>query len=182
MPTGTYTSLATGFSHAIAYGASCPFQVCRSLLILVDNSPIASYKLELGLAGMINGPLGAGSASISSRLVTLRAYQAVCKAGQLPLVRHVIFGSNPDEFPDGFLSSMHEWPLKLWRPPSRFFGTSERNILIDRNNVYTKNFGVARDVKGCTIDVTQDLIAVSSEIHGVGCARQSQSPQKMIDY
>lgn len=120
-----------------------PHQVCHALDDLVKRTPAVQYKLELGLAGMVDGP--AQGVLVGKRLEQLRAYQAAWRENDIPMQTVVIPHGAPRPY------------FKMLRPASVFSGiTEESKVFKIEENLIDEGY-----IQGCVVDVAQDLVVVT---------------------
>ncbi|KAH9857310.1 hypothetical protein C2E23DRAFT_384394 [Lenzites betulinus] len=119
-------------------------KVCHALAALVKRTPALQYKLELGLAGMVDGP--AEGVPIAKRLEQLRAYQSAWGANEIPLQVVKVPGYN---LVYG----------QLLRPASVFSGITEESKF--KSFKYRKELDPEFQISSCIADLAQDLVVVT---------------------
>ncbi|KAI0642428.1 hypothetical protein C8Q79DRAFT_1003284 [Trametes meyenii] len=121
-------------------------KVCRTLADVVKRTQAVQYKLELGLAGMIDGT--ARGVMVGKKLEQLRAYQKTWSSNDIPLdvttIKHSSF-------------------LALFRPASRFTGITEKAMKLNfQDHLPDPEF----QMQGCSVDHTQDLVVITQLLLG----------------
>ncbi|KAI0630572.1 hypothetical protein C8Q77DRAFT_1134045 [Trametes polyzona] len=115
-------------------------KVCHALADIIERTPGIQYKLQLGLAGMVDGP--ARDVPVGKRLEQLRAYQAAWRANDIPMQ----FANVPPEAIRHYRA--------LLRPASAFSGITEEALSIE----YGGHLGESpNDIQGSAFDLSQDL-------------------------
>ncbi|KAI0369177.1 hypothetical protein BV20DRAFT_1122293 [Pilatotrama ljubarskyi] len=122
----------------------CTKQVCHALADVVQRTPAVQYKLELGLAGMIDGP--PGETPVGKRLEQLRAYQRTWCENDIP----VTIATIPRDAGRCY--------TELLRPASAFSGITEEARDIDyRDHLPDPE----QDIHWPAVDHEQDLVVAS---------------------
>ncbi|KAH9903395.1 hypothetical protein C8Q73DRAFT_674536 [Cubamyces lactineus] len=136
---------------------SC-IKVCRAMAQFIERTPAVQYKLQLGLAGMVDGP--ASAAPVAKRLEQLRAYQAASLAGTLP-IQVALYDREYSwkRYRNGTYIHDHASTLKLSRPASAFTGIQEKDIgcLNYMDSITDPDFSIGN----CAVDSDQDLVVVT---------------------
>ncbi|KAI0832146.1 hypothetical protein BC628DRAFT_1407641 [Trametes gibbosa] len=124
-------------------------KVCHGLAELVKCTPALQYKLELGLAGMVDGP--AKGVSFATRLEQLRAYQSAWGANDIPLQETNV--------------SAHRGRYcgRLLRPASVFSGIQEEVKLV---HYFKEMSDEVFKVRTSAVDFGQDLVAITKSVLG----------------
>ena len=127
---------------------------------VVERTPAVQYRLQLGLAGMVDGP--ANVAPVSKRLEQLLAYQAASRSGALPIqiTSHASGGSDDwHSYRNGTYIHEHASSLTLSRPASAFTGIEKKTVgcLNYRDHIPDPDFTIGN----CAVDSDQDLVVVT---------------------
>ncbi|KAJ8482611.1 hypothetical protein ONZ51_g5239 [Trametes cubensis] len=135
-------------------------KVCHTMADVVERTPAVQYRLQLGLAGMVDGP--ANVAPVSKRLEQLLAYQAASRSGALPIqiTSHASGGSDDwHSYRNGTYIHEHASSLTLSRPASAFTGIEKKTVgcLNYRDHIPDPDFTIGN----CAVDSDQDLVVVT---------------------
>ncbi|KAI0358061.1 hypothetical protein OH77DRAFT_1587810 [Trametes cingulata] len=119
-------------------------KACRALADVVNRTPAVKYKLELGLAGMIDGP--PGETPVGKRLEQLRAYQDTWRKNDIPVQLAFVPRDGGRCY------------IELLRPASIFSGITEeaKNI-----NHFDELPEADPHSYWCAVDHAQDLVIVT---------------------
>ncbi|KAI0323546.1 hypothetical protein GY45DRAFT_1376251 [Cubamyces sp. BRFM 1775] len=125
---------------------------------IIERTPAVQYKLQLGLAGMVDGPDNV--APVAKRLQQLHAYQAASLSGTLP-IQITSYSAEQDwhNYHDETYIRGETVRLKLSRPASAFTGIPEKELgcLNYQDHIPDPDF----EIGNCTVDTDQDLMAVT---------------------
>ena len=135
--------------------------MCRPLAHLIDNDISIQYKIELARAGRIDGTSSVATVTVADRLTSLREHRARFRAGDHPLKRlqGEPFGSRSAFSSRGFVTTISEGVVNLWRPPAAFAGIAELRISHSIQELGLAGF----DTGSCVADVRQDLLVFSGK-------------------
>ncbi|KAI0325470.1 hypothetical protein GY45DRAFT_1330215 [Cubamyces sp. BRFM 1775] len=134
----------------------------------IDDDLGLRYKLELEIAGMVNGPREGGS--IFERLSALRAFREAWARGEhpvqeVPLSRENVFNMTYYDPPAMATSMAHierhqgEGSLKVYRPPGSFCGLASREDVFEGLSMHHVQEGLLNTgLKGYEVDIAQNLL------------------------
>ncbi|CDO69322.1 hypothetical protein BN946_scf184746.g3 [Trametes cinnabarina] len=137
-------------------------KVCHALADVVERTPAVQYKLQLGLAGMIDGL--AALTPVGQRLEQLRAYQSSWSENAVPIVTVNCSRQYRCFVRDGAVAYVGSTHLKLFRPASAYSGIAEEELgtLEFGHHVDPDSFSV----DGLAIDREQDLVILTQLLLG----------------
>ncbi|KAI9062474.1 hypothetical protein FKP32DRAFT_1677019 [Trametes sanguinea] len=138
-------------------------KVCRALADVIEHTPAVQYKLQLGLAGMVDG--SAEDVPLAKRLEQLRAYHASWRSGNIPTITvDGQEGSRARGICDGVIVYEDATRLTLFRPASAFSGivASEVGTLDYGAHIEDPEF----ELSGVAVDRAQDLVVLTKLVLG----------------
>ncbi|KAI8985588.1 hypothetical protein BD414DRAFT_522797 [Trametes punicea] len=139
-------------------------KVCRTLRDVIRRTPRVQYKLQLGLAGMIDGP--ASDVPVVTRLEHLRAYRTTWSHGATPSKTVTLSkGSHQCFFLAGLVVYEDAEGLKIVRPAEHAISGGAAEVvacLQYREHLPDPEFSL----NGCAVDHAQDLVIVTQLLLG----------------
>ncbi|KAH9897065.1 hypothetical protein C8Q73DRAFT_440709 [Cubamyces lactineus] len=138
--------------------ATCS-KVCHRFAQLIGETTELRYRLELALAGMIDGPPSA--IPKRDRMAALRAYRMAWVTGQHPFQimrcpEHRMLLRTTSAGPFAIFWERERWIMHLYRAPSTFCGISEKSLVFDFEH---HDFGGLRLLKSeFGVDFEQGLL------------------------
>ncbi|KAM5533355.1 hypothetical protein V8D89_012975 [Ganoderma adspersum] len=132
-----------------------PPLMCRSLAQLIDDDISIRYKVELARAGRIDGAPSV-AITVVDRVNSLHAHRTRFRAHNHPLKRlqGEPFGSCDALSSNGFVTTVSEGTVRLWRPAFAFSGVGELTVTHSMQEL-----GLTGVVKSsCVGDAAQDLL------------------------
>ncbi|KAI0336732.1 hypothetical protein GY45DRAFT_1365691 [Cubamyces sp. BRFM 1775] len=109
-------------------------KVCRRFVQVIGETTELRYRLELALAGMVDGPPSA--IPKRDRLTALQAYRKAWESGQHPFQimrvpdHHELLRTTPAG-PFAIFWVRERWIMHLYRAPSTFCGITEKSMVLD---------------------------------------------------
>ncbi|KAI0654053.1 hypothetical protein C8Q70DRAFT_937266 [Cubamyces menziesii] len=133
-------------------------QASRALASIIDDDLHTTYLLELGLAGMVDGPSDSEDFH-PQRLHALRAFRAAWASGEHP-VHEITLDSLHNFAGDMADLDQQEGRLRIRRPPGTFCGLSAKEYIYE--GLAASDVNLTSIMGGFHVDLAQDLFVCCS--------------------